>query len=98
MSGRRSGSDAAPLLPLFLRLEGRRVLLVGGGTVASAKLESLLAAKADVTIVAPQIRPELERDGVTVVRRAFEPADVEGAWLVVAAAPPAVNREVAAAA
>ena len=98
MSGRRSGSDMAPLLPLFLRLEGRRVLLVGGGTVASAKLESLLAAKADVTIVAPQIRPELERDGVTVVRRAFEPADVEGAWLVVAAAPPAVNREVAAAA
>ena len=98
MSGVRAGFDEAPLFPLFLRLEGRRVLLVGAGTVASAKLESLLAAKAQVTIVAPQIRPELERDGVTIVRRTFEPADVDGAWLVVAAAPPAVNREVVAAA
>ena len=86
------------LYPVFLRLDGRRVLLVGGGAVAAAKLDGLLAAGADVTVVAPLIRPELERPGVHLERRAFAPADVDGAWWVVAAAPPEVNREVEAAA
>jgi uroporphyrin-III C-methyltransferase/precorrin-2 dehydrogenase/sirohydrochlorin ferrochelatase len=86
------------LYPVFLRLEGRRVLLVGGGTVAAAKLDGLLAARADVTVVAPDVRPEIRRPGVTVHRRPFEPHDVEGVWWVVAAAPPDVNRHVQAAA
>jgi uroporphyrin-III C-methyltransferase/precorrin-2 dehydrogenase/sirohydrochlorin ferrochelatase len=86
------------LYPVFLKLEGRRVLLVGGGLVAAAKLEGLLAAGAQVTVVAPQIRPELQRAGVALERRAFEPRDVEDAWWVVAAAPPEVNRQVQAAA
>jgi len=87
-----------PLFPVFLKLAGRRVLLVGGGPVAAAKLTGLLAAGAHVTVVAPQIRPEIEAADVTVLPRAFQPSDVDGAWLVVAAATPAVNREVAAAA
>jgi uroporphyrin-III C-methyltransferase / precorrin-2 dehydrogenase / sirohydrochlorin ferrochelatase len=82
------------MYPAFLRLEGRRVVLVGGGTVAAAKLEGLLAAGATVTVVAPDIRPELERPGVVLERRAFEPRDLDGAWWVVAAAPPGVNRRV----
>jgi siroheme synthase-like protein len=88
----------AELLPLFLTLEGRRVLLVGGGPVAASKLDSLLAAGADVRVVSPEVRPEIERSRVPIERRGFEPADLDGAWLVVAAAPPAVNRAVAAAA
>jgi uroporphyrin-III C-methyltransferase/precorrin-2 dehydrogenase/sirohydrochlorin ferrochelatase len=84
--------------PVFLKLRGRRVLLVGGGAVAASKLEGLLAAGAAVTVVAPEISPALDRQGVTLHRRAFEPADLDGAWWVVAAAPPAVNREVQAAA
>jgi uroporphyrin-III C-methyltransferase / precorrin-2 dehydrogenase / sirohydrochlorin ferrochelatase len=86
------------MYPVFLRLTGRRVVLVGGGPVAAGKLDGLLAAGADVVVVAPDIRPELERPGVTLVRRAFEPADLDGAWWVVAAAPPEVNRAVQAAA
>jgi len=86
------------MLPAFLKLESRRVLLVGGGRVAAAKLESLLQAGARVTVVAPEVRAELERPGVTIVRRPFEDADVDGVWWVVAAAPPAVNRMVLAAA
>jgi uroporphyrin-III C-methyltransferase/precorrin-2 dehydrogenase/sirohydrochlorin ferrochelatase len=86
------------LYPVFLRLEGRRVLLVGGGTVAAGKLDGLLAAGAEVTVVAPEVRPELVRHGVRVEQRAFEAGDVEGAWWVVAAAPPEVNRAVQAAA
>ncbi|HEY6361162.1 MAG TPA: bifunctional precorrin-2 dehydrogenase/sirohydrochlorin ferrochelatase, partial [Vicinamibacterales bacterium] len=86
------------MYPVFLKLQGRRVVLVGGGKVAAGKLDGLLAAGAQVTVVAPEIRPELERPGVTLVRRAFETADLDGAWYAVAAAPPEVNRQVGAAA
>jgi uroporphyrin-III C-methyltransferase/precorrin-2 dehydrogenase/sirohydrochlorin ferrochelatase len=86
------------LYPVFLKLRGRRVILVGGGAVAASKLEGLLAAGAVVTVVAPEIHPALERREVTLCRRSFEPADLDGAWWVVAAAPPAVNRQVQAAA
>ena len=84
--------------PVFLKLAGRRVLLVGGGTVAAAKLDGLLAAGAQVTVVAPLISPALEREGVALHRRPFQPDDLDGVWWVVAAAPPDVNRQVQAAA
>jgi siroheme synthase-like protein len=89
------------LLPLFLNLTGRSVVLVGGGRVAAGKLRPLLAAGARVRIVAPEIASatlELVSQGtprVEIVPRAFVPADLDGAWLVVAAATPAVNRQVA---
>jgi uroporphyrin-III C-methyltransferase / precorrin-2 dehydrogenase / sirohydrochlorin ferrochelatase len=82
------------MYPVFLKLNGRRVLLVGGGRVAAGKLAGLLADGAIVTIVAPQIRSELEQSGVTTVHRAFDPADLHDVWYVVAAAPPEVNRQV----
>jgi len=84
--------------PVFLKLAGRRVLLVGGGTVAAAKLDGLLAAGAQVTVVAPEISPALARAGVSLHRRPFRPDDLDGVWWVVAAAPPEVNRQVQAAA
>ena len=87
------------LYPVFLKLAGKRVLLVGGGAVAAAKLDGLLAAGALVTVVAPEIKASIEeRPGVTLFRRRFKPADLEDAWWVVAAAPPDVNRQVQAAA
>jgi siroheme synthase-like protein len=86
------------LLPIFLHLEGRRVVLVGGGTVAAAKLGQLRAAGADVLVVAPDVHDEIARSGVAIARRAFSPADLDLAWLVVAAATPDVNRQVAVAA
>lgn len=86
------------MYPVFLKLTGRRVLLVGGGPVAAGKLAGLLADGARVTVVAPEIRPELHQPGVTIAKRAFEPADLDGAWYVVAAAPPEINEQVLAAA
>ena len=84
------------VFPVFLKLEGRRVLVVGAGPVAAGKLRSLLDAGARVTVVAPQIAPEIEAqaDQIVIVRRPFEPRDLDGVWYVVAAAPPAVNRAV----
>jgi len=97
------------LLPLFLNVAGRPVVLVGGGRVAAAKLRQLLAAGARVTVVAPAMSDEIvgapfqaagtgDPERVALRHRAFAPADLDGAWLVIAAATPEVNRAVAAAA
>jgi len=86
------------MVPAFLKLNGRRVVLVGGGRVAAGKLRSLLDEGAHVTVVAPEIRPELDQPGVVLERRAFKGAHLDDAWYVVAAAPPEVNSEVLAAA
>jgi uroporphyrin-III C-methyltransferase/precorrin-2 dehydrogenase/sirohydrochlorin ferrochelatase len=88
----------AALHPAFLKLTGRRVVLVGGGPVAVAKHAALREAGADLVVVAPVVDPALRQPGTTVLERAFVPADLDGAWFVVAAATPEVNRAVAAAA
>ncbi len=87
------------LFPAFLKLNGRRVVIVGGGPVAASKLRGLRDAGAVVAVVAPAIVDAIaSAPGVTLHRRRFEPSDLDGAWLVVAAATPEVNREVADAA
>lgn len=86
------------LFPLFLKLGGRRVLVVGAGPVAASKLAGLLAAGADVTVVAPEVCPAIRESGVPVEQRGFEESDLDGVWYVVAAATPEVNRRVAQAA
>lgn len=86
------------LLPLFLNLAGRRVLLVGGGAVAVSKLAQLVATGADLRVVAPNVRQEIVDSGVQVERRPFVESDLDGVWLVIAAALPGVNRVVAEAA
>jgi len=86
------------LYPTFLRLGGRRVLMVGAGLVAATKLDALLRAGADVVVVAPDIAAEIADAPVEIRRRRFTPQDLDGVWFVVAAAPPDVNREVAEAA
>ena len=89
---------SAALFPVFLKLAGRRVLVVGGGPVATSKIGALVAAGAKITVIAPVMTPGIDASPVTRHRREFRPDDVEGAWLVVAAATPEVNREVARAA
>jgi siroheme synthase-like protein len=95
------------LLPLFLNLTGRAVLLVGGGRVAAGKLTQLLAVGARVHVVAPEICDEMaaivaqgaepERPGlqVTISPRRFAESDLDDVWLVVAAATPQANHDVA---
>ena len=89
------------MLPVFLNLTGRPILVVGGGPVAAAKLAQLVAAGAepsDVRVVAPDVVPAIAASGARIERRRFAASDVEGVWLVVAAASGPVNREVADAA
>ncbi len=77
------------LLPIFLKLEGRRCLLVGAGTVALEKIGSLLKTGVQLRVIAPLARPEIRQlagEGkVEWIEKAFEPADLEGHDLVIAA-------------
>ena len=87
--------DDPPLFPIFLKLSGRRVLVVGGGAVAASKIGPLRAAGAHVNVVAPEVTDSLRKTGVSVARREYGASDLHGVWLVVAAATPDVNRRVA---
>jgi uroporphyrin-III C-methyltransferase / precorrin-2 dehydrogenase / sirohydrochlorin ferrochelatase len=93
-----SEETMSDLFPVFLKLRGRRVLLVGGGTVATGKLRPLIDAGAIVTVVSPQISDAIRSAGVVLRERAFEPSDLDEVWFVVAAATREVNGQVARAA
>ncbi|HET9516431.1 MAG TPA: uroporphyrinogen-III C-methyltransferase [Actinoplanes sp.] len=74
------------LYPLALRLDGRRVLVVGGGAVATRRVPALLDAGADVLLVSPELTPALQSH-VDAGRlrwepRVFVPSDVDDCWLV----------------
>src|SRR5205814_7025926 len=72
--------------PLGLRLDGLRVLVVGGGTVATRRVPALVAGGARVVLVSPTLTPALrahaDADRLHWEPRRFEPSDVDGAWLV----------------
>jgi precorrin-2 dehydrogenase/sirohydrochlorin ferrochelatase len=89
------------LFPIFLKLTGRRCLVIGAGNLAESKIESLRAANANVTVIAPDARPrilDLAAGGdITYHQRPYEPGDVAAQkyFLVVTATDvPAVNRAV----
>ncbi|MFC5743393.1 siroheme synthase CysG [Dyella tabacisoli] len=77
------------LYPLFADLSGRAVLVIGGGAVAERKVATLIDAKAQVTVNAPELTPQLRRwvdKGVIAHRRdAFQETWLDRVWLVVAA-------------
>jgi siroheme synthase-like protein len=87
------------LLPIFVKLTGRRCLLVGAGDVALQKIPSLLAAEARLRVIAPRARPEiaaLAREGrIELVERGYADADLDGIFLAIAATDdPVVNAAV----
>jgi uroporphyrin-III C-methyltransferase/precorrin-2 dehydrogenase/sirohydrochlorin ferrochelatase len=77
------------LFPMFVKLSGRLVVVVGGGSIAAGKIPGLLQAQARVRVIAPQINSQIEewvRSGaIQWVAKEFLPADLQGAHLVVAA-------------
>lgn len=76
-------------------LEGRSVLVVGGGRIAHEKASGLLECGAAVTVVAPEIAAEVADLPVELVRRRYRASDLDGRYLVVAAtADTTVNRRV----
>ena len=87
------------LFPMFVKLEGRRVLVVGAGSVGEAKIESLLATEASVRVVAPKATPRVRdwaREGrIEWEAREYRPSDFAGIFLVIAATgSPALHDEI----
>jgi uroporphyrin-III C-methyltransferase/precorrin-2 dehydrogenase/sirohydrochlorin ferrochelatase len=76
-----------PPYPVGLRLEGRRVVVVGGGQVAQRRIPALLAAGARVLLVSPQVTPAIEGllGELEWRPRGFEPRDLDEAWYALAA-------------
>jgi len=92
---------APPIYPLSLRLEGRRAVVVGGGSVALRRVAGLREAGAEIVLVAPRLTPALAdmagRGQITAHERGYQPGDLDGAWLVLACTDrPEVNEAVAA--
>jgi uroporphyrin-III C-methyltransferase/precorrin-2 dehydrogenase/sirohydrochlorin ferrochelatase len=94
---------ASAVFPLFLRVEARRVVVVGAGEIATRKTKDLLDAGARVTVVAPRATATLQAlasaNEVLWYPRDFEPGDLDGAWLAVSATDdPQAQAEIAEAA
>ncbi|HZR63641.1 MAG TPA: bifunctional precorrin-2 dehydrogenase/sirohydrochlorin ferrochelatase [Terriglobales bacterium] len=77
------------MFPIFLKLEGRRCLVVGAGTVAEGKIRGLLDADAIVQVVAPAVVPQIEKwaleGAITWRPRKFQAGDLDEVSIVVAA-------------
>ncbi len=77
------------LFPLFLKLEGRRCLVVGAGKIGQPKIASLLGGKGTVEVIAPEATQTVRawaRDGrIRWLKRAFRDSDLDGCFLVIAA-------------
>jgi precorrin-2 dehydrogenase / sirohydrochlorin ferrochelatase len=69
---------------LFLDLDGKRCVVVGGGGVANRKARKLLQARAEVVVVSPEVEPELESMAAEVYKRPYSEGDLEGAFLAFA--------------
>ena len=77
------------LFPAFLKLTNRRVLVVGGGSIAAQKIPGLLEAGAQVHVVSPKLSPQLteclRNQQITWSPKSFDAADLNNAFLVIAA-------------
>lgn len=77
------------LFPAFLKLRNRPCLVVGAGEIAWSKITSLLDAEADVMVIAAEARDEVHQlaaqGRIRLVLRTYEPNDVVGNFLVIAA-------------
>src|SRR4051794_17269567 len=85
-----------PYYPIYIDIEDRAVLIIGGGVVCARKAETMMRYGARVTIVSPEITDEIagwERTGSLVVRRKlYEESDLDGASIVIASTDdPCVN-------
>lgn len=89
-----------PYYPIFLDIEGRNVVIVGGGNVCARKAETMMAYGARVTVISPAFTDEIEkwaREGSLQIRRKkYDESDLDGANLVIASTDDeAVNTRVA---
>ena len=90
-----------PYYPIFLDIENRNVVIIGGGEVCARKAETMMSYGAKVTIVSPKFTPEIEQwagnGQLAIQRKRYETTDIEDAHIVIASTDDTpVNERVAA--
>ena len=98
VGAKQSISSNSNFFSIELNLEGKNVLVVGGGRIALRKVKTLLPTGARITVVAPQFDPEfdsLDRKTVAMKNRPYEPLDLRGIFMVfICTDQPTVNAQV----
>ncbi len=92
-------AHASNLFSIEVNLEGKNVLVVGGGRIALRKVKTLLPTGARITVVAPQFDPEFSLvsrlSSLVLINRPYEPLDLRGIFMVfICTDQPAVNAQV----
>lgn len=82
-------SKPRPYYPIFLNLQGKKCVVVGGGNVALRKVKTLLECGADITVISPKPHAEISKlfksKAIQLVQRSYKPGDLRGAVLSIAA-------------
>ncbi len=82
-------AEQTPYFPLFIPLEGQRIVLIGAGKIAARRTAALLPFGGSITVIAPDACPELEalaaEGKIALLRREYRPGDMAGARLAIAA-------------
>jgi precorrin-2 dehydrogenase/sirohydrochlorin ferrochelatase len=94
-------SKRYPYYPIYLDIENRNVVIIGGGNVCARKAETMMKYGARVTIVSPELTDEIEgwaREGcLALKRKTYEASDLDGAHIVIASTDhQTVNEQIAA--
>src|SRR5689334_3694531 len=75
--------------PVYIQLRQQPCVVIGGGKIAEGKVEGLLAAEANVTVVSPDLTPRLyelaQAKRISYVARMYQPGDLTGAFMVICA-------------
>ena len=85
--------------PVYIEMREQPCTVIGGGKIAEGKVEGLLAVKAKVTIISPDLTPRLrelaQQNQITYIARAYQPGDLTGAFMVICATDQAeINHQV----
>lgn len=78
--------DQKPYFPLFVSLDGKKAVVIGGGPVAARRVKTLLEFGAVITVIAPEIEEEIRQLPVSWYIRPYQKGDCRDAYLVTAAA------------
>ena len=85
--------------PVYIEMRGQPCVVIGGGKIAEGKVEGLLAARANVTVISPDLtvhlRELVEEKKITYLARTYQPGDLTGAFMVICATDQAeINHQV----
>ena len=90
-----------PYYPIYLDIEGRSVVIIGGGNVCARKAETMMSYGARVTVVSPEFTDEIEgwaaAGGLQIRRKTYDASDLDDAHIVIASTDhTSVNEQIAA--